>query len=160
MANQGTISDEGDAGVQYTSPIVTLSNKFRELAVTFGIPTYKMGYIQDIDTGVTNFDALVLSPPDAVISTPHAWSTREWNIMYHLMRLDKNASGDPMTDLEIEQTWGSLDTLNRSIINDIQSTPSAFQISSEIKIRHDIGAVDRVIWLEVSFKLKVVDCGE
>lgn len=143
--------------------IQSLRNKFSEVAsgLSFG---FRMGWVTDLASGVESYPILLLRPPDAYVDKVRGWSSRDFSIKFYLINLDRGVSGDFLTEEERSAAWGGMDTAVREIVQQIGENPSEFQIMSGVTIKYDSGGADgllpdKVIWVEVEFKLKAVDCG-
>lgn len=144
------------------SAIKALSDKFRQIIQGIaGVNTFHVGYIEELASGVTVFDAVLLLPSKAQIPTPRNWSSRTFDVNYTIMRIDRGLSGGEMTSEERETAWGELDNINRLIVLGLMDTPSQFKIVGGIAIDYG-GAVnilpDKVIAINVQFKIEVYDC--
>jgi hypothetical protein len=127
--------------------------------------TVRLGYVSELASGQTNYDACLLLPPDAVITEPRRglWSSSDFSIRYFLMKLDVGASGGEMTETERTAAWGSLYEKNRDILKVLTADPSKYQLMSGVNVKLNSGGEDgilpdKVIWIEVTFTLKADDC--
>lgn len=128
-----------------------------------GIETVHLGYIHELATGQVDFTAMLVLPPKANIPSHRLWNHKEYELRYFLISLDEGSEGGQMTPDERVTEWGRLDGLNRDFIVGLASDPSKYQLSSGIVVDYNSGGrdgllPDSVIWIEVSFKIKVYDC--
>jgi hypothetical protein len=127
------------------------------------VQTVKMGYLHELMTGQTLYDVLLIIPPKYEIATPRNWNSKEFTLTWYLIRQNKGATLDLMTDAERLAAWSALDVVNKAIIVQLQSSPTTFQIDGIVEGEYNSGSPsqllpDNVIWLETSFKCRISDC--
>lgn len=121
------------------------------------------GYIHEIATGLTDYPIMIIMPPKYTVPESRNWNRAIYDMHYFLINQDKSSSGDFMTMIERVAEWGSLELLNKTFIEYLQSTPSSYQMGGEVTVDPNSGGgdqilPDKVIWIEVKFKLIVNDC--
>lgn len=146
--------------------IVVLKNRIDSIRSTYFSTTLKAvhwGYIHEIATGLTDYPVMIIMPPKLTVPESRNWNKAIYDMHYFLITQDKGAAGDFMTMDERVTSWGDLETLNKSFIEYLQSTPSSYQMAGEVTVDPNSGGgdqilPDKVIWIEVKFKLIVNDC--
>jgi len=136
------------------------------LSACISIKTVKIGYLTDLNTGQTEYDALVISPPKVIVEDTRATTgSRLLEIRWFHFCLDKDPdTGAYFTDDRRVEEWGNLTDKTLDILRKLQEAPDKFRIESNIEIDPNSGGEDqviqdRVLWVMVTFRLRVSDCG-
>ena len=129
-------------------------------AAAVTIQTVKFGYLHELVTGQTLYDVLLIIPPK-YSAVPRNWCSREMDVRWMLIRQNKGALNDLMTDSERVTAWTSLDAVNKSLILKLQEN-LLFQILDKVTVEYNSGQAsqllpDNVVWIDVSFKVRIND---
>ena len=143
--------------------IEAIKTRLSAKAATLGIQTIKVGYVQDLASGVTDYDALLVIPPKEVISKPYAWQSSVFDIKLYVIRLDEGANGE-MSETERIEAWDELRTICKQLIMDLCGDPSNMRLAdSPVTLNPDSGGADgllpdRVVWIDATLRLEVNVC--
>ena len=143
--------------------IEAIKTRLAAKAETLGIHTIKVGYVQDLASGVTDYDALLIIPPKEVISKPYTWQSSVFDIRLYVIRLDEGADGE-MTETERIEAWDELRTICKQLIMDLSGEPSNMRLAdSPVTLNPDSGGADgllpdRVVWIDANLRLEVNVC--
>ena len=141
--------------------ITWLKAQMQAAAAAQGITAVKVGYVQELATGQQDFPAMLLLPPKETIDDPRNWREGKFAIRYYLITLDRGASGGNMTEAERLAAWDALRAKNKAIIAAINASPSSMRVADGgVIIDPDSGGSDglipdRVVWIDVQFKVEV-----
>jgi hypothetical protein len=129
-------------------------------AAATSIQTVKFGYLHELQTGQTLYDVLLIIPPRYEV-TPRQWCWRSMDVRWMLIRQNKGALNDLMTDAERLTAWTALDAVNKALITKLQEN-LLFQIIDKVMVEYNSGSQmqllpDNVVWIDVSFKVRIND---
>jgi|GEM_PF-4609772 len=102
---------------------MTLSNTISEVKDSIqggaSIMSLKVGYLHELNTGLTTFDFALIQPPKMVKTEPINDGLKTYEVTWYILRHEKGSGGGRMTEAERITAWSDMETKNSAIINSL-----------------------------------------